>query len=153
MFVPTQAFPFSSKTMGFFWFDEKLLLDIDKGSRGENLWFFFFPVFASISKIPSSDVLTHIDPFLSSVINFSNINIYTFKLVNKEPLGDPQFSKTVKCIRKAPVNKKNYDYLYNECDFWKTNKYFNKQSKFNHPFIKIKNIDSYSIKVFKVLGK
>jgi len=90
---------------------------------------------------------------LSSIINFSNINIYTYKLFNKEPLGDPNFSNAIECIRKAPENKKNYDYLYNKCDFWKTNKYFHEQSKFDHPFIKIKNIDSYTIKVFKVLGK
>ena len=91
--------------------------------------------------------------FLSSIINFTNINIYTFKLFNKEPLGDPNFSNAIECIRKVPQNKKNYDYLYNKCDFWKTNKYFHAQSKFDHPFIKIKNIDSYTIKVFKVLGK
>ena len=91
--------------------------------------------------------------FLSSIINFSNINIYTSKLINNEPLGDKQFSNTIACIRNAPENNKNYDYLHNTCEFWKTNKYFKKKSEFNHPFIKIKNKDSYSRKVFKVLGK
>ena len=91
--------------------------------------------------------------FLSSFINFSNINIYTFKLLNKDPLGDPQFSNMIICIRSAPENKKNFNYLFNQCNFWKTNKYFNDQSKIDHPFIKIKNFDFYANKVFKVLGK
>ena len=91
--------------------------------------------------------------FLSSLINFSNINIYTFKLLNKEPLGDPQFSNLINCIRSVPENNKNYNYLYNQCNFWKINKYFHAQPVFNHPFIKIKNIDSYTNKVFKVLGE
>ncbi len=91
--------------------------------------------------------------FLSTIINFSNINIYTFKLLNKEPLGDPHFSNAIECIQNTPEHKKNYDYLFNQCEFWKINKYFDEQSEFNHPFIKIKNIDVYTKKVFKVLGQ
>lgn len=91
--------------------------------------------------------------FLSTIINFSNINIYTFKLLNKERLGDPHFSSAIECIQNAPEHKKDYDYLFNQCEFWKINKYFDEQSEFNHPFIKIKNIDVYTKKVFKVLGQ
>ena len=107
----------------------------------------------SINKFNLLKLFIFVLMFLSSLINFSNINIYTFKLLNKEPLGDPQFSNLINCIRSVPENNKNYNYLYNQCNFWKINKYFHAQPVFNHPFIKIKNIDSYTNKVFKVLGE
>ena len=44
-------------------------------------------------------------------------------------------------------------HLYNQCDFWKTNKYFHKQNQ-NMIILssKIQNFDLYTRKVFEVLG-
>ena len=67
LFVPTQTLLSSSKTIGVFWLGENELLEIERGSRGENLWFVVFPVFLSISNRPSSIVPTQTIPLLSSV--------------------------------------------------------------------------------------